>query len=446
MMSILQYQEKLLNEGKTYGFEEMEVYYEKSDSFGCSVFQGELEHYEKAETGGLSFRGLFDGKMGYAYTEKLDDESIPFLLDNAKQNAGVLESDDNDEIFAGSPSYRHDNWFSKQLSEVTIPEKISLMLEIEQKISEYSPKIKLVNGTLKDFARERAISNSKGLSLQERQNYVYLYFAVVVEDGDEKKSAFTFKITRDFSKWDAGEIAKEAAEEALKSLNERSVANKKYPILFRRDAAADFIATFGSIFSAEEAQFGQSQLAGKVGERIASETVTFIDDPFHPLGLSNRNFDSEGVASRELTVVENGVLKTLLHNRKTAKKDGVETTGHAYKSYKGTLSVAPSNFYVKPGYKGYEELIEGMQEGILITQLSGLHSGANAVSGDFSVAARGFYVKDGKVEAPTTLMTIAGNFFTVLNDVVEAGSDLEFSTSGVGSPSLLVKQLSVTME
>ncbi|MFC4411783.1 TldD/PmbA family protein [Chungangia koreensis] len=445
-MSILNYQEKLLAQGKEYGFEAMEVYYEKTSSFGCGVFNGELEHYETAEAGGLSFRGLIDGKMGYAYTEKIDEDSIQFLLERAKNNAGVLESDEMDEIFEGSPAYQNEDWFSESLSKVTIPEKISLMLEIEKKISEYNPKIKLVNGRLKDMAGEKAIANSKGLALHERQNYIYLYFTVVVEDGSEKKSANTFKITRDFSKWNTDEIAKEAAEEVLKSLNEKSVANKKYPVLFRRDAAAAFIATFNSIFSAEEAQFGQSLLAGKSGEKIAADTVTFIDDPFHPLGLSNRNFDSEGVASQELTVVENGVLKTLLHNRKTAKKDGVETTGHAYKSYKGTLSVAPSNFYVKPGVKEYEQLISGLQEGILITELSGLHSGANPVSGDFSVAARGYYVKDGKIEAPTTLMTIAGNFFTVLNDVVEAGSDLEFGPSGVGSPSLLVKGLSVTME
>lgn len=445
-MSILNYQEKLLAQGKEYGFDEMEVYYEKTSSFGCGVFNGELEHYETAETGGLSFRGLIDGKMGYAYTEKIDEDSIPFILESAKNNAGVLESEEMDEIFEGSPSYQNVDWFSESLSKVTIPEKISLMLEIEKKISEYSPKVKLVNGRLKDMAGEKAIANNKGLALHERQNYIYLYFIVVVEDGEEKKSANTFKITRDFSKWNPDEIAKEAAEEALRNLNEKAAANKKYPILLRRDAAAAFVATFNSIFSAEEAQFGQSLLAGKTGEKIAADTVTFIDDPFHPLGLSNRNFDSEGVASQELTVVENGVLKTLLHNRKTAKKDGVETTGHAYKSYKGTLTVAPSNFYVKPGVKEYEEMIAGLQEGVLITELSGLHSGANAVSGDFSVAARGFYVKDGKIEAPTTLMTIAGNFFTVLKDVVEAGSDLEFGTSGVGSPTLLVRELSVTME
>ena len=172
-----------------------------------------------------------------------------------------------------------------------------------------------------------------------------------------------------------------------------------------------------------------------------------MDDPFHQEGFSSRNFDGEGVASKTCTVVENGTLKTLLHNRKTAKKEGVETTGHAYKSsYKGTLTVAPSNFYIVPGEKGYDDLVESLDEAVIITKLAGLHSGANAVSGDFSVAANGFYVKDGKIQSPVKQMTIAGNFFDLLKNIQEVGSDLYFSTSGIGSPSLLLKELSVTVE
>src|SRR5690606_33047239 len=122
------------------------------------------------------------------------------------------------------------------------------------------------------------------------------------------------------------------------------------------------------------------------------------------------NFDGEGVASKTCTVLENGILKTLLHNRKTAKKAGVETTGHAYKpSYKGTVVIAPSNFIVVPGERTQDELVAEQQEAVMITKLSGLHSGANAISGDFSVAANGFYVKDGKITAPVKQMTIAGN-------------------------------------
>ena len=137
----------------------------------------------------------------------------------------------------------------------------------------------------------------------------------------------------------------------------------------------------------------------------------------------------------------------MLHNRKTAKKDGVETTGHAYKSsYKGTLTVAPSNFYMKPGEKGYEELVHSIDEGILVTQLAGLHSGANPISGDFSVAANGFYIKNGKIKTPLKQMTIAGNFYELLKNMEQVGADLTFSLGKIGSPSIIVHRLPVTIE
>ena len=141
------------------------------------------------------------------------------------------------------------------------------------------------------------------------------------------------------------------------------------------------------------------------------------------------------------------MLKTLFHNRKTAQKDGVETTGHAQKSsYKGTLSVAPINLYIAPGDKSKEELIASVDEGVLITGLSGLHSGASTISGDFSVAATGFHIKDGKIVSSVKQMTIAGNYFEYMKNIEMAGSDLEFTPGGYGSPSLLVKELSVTVD
>src|SRR5690606_2158459 len=182
--------------------------------------------------------------------------------------------------------------------------------------------------------------------------------SVVVKQGDETKSGFTVKITKDFSELNVDEIVKEAAEEALSYLGEQSIPSRKYPIILRKDAAADLLDTFTSIFSAEVAQKGRSLLKDKEGEKIAAETVTIVDDPFYEKGFASRNFDGEGVASKVCTVVENGTLNTLLHNQKTAKKAGVETTGHAYKaSYKGTLVIAPSNFYIKPSEKTYDELI-----------------------------------------------------------------------------------------
>lgn len=447
-MKIEKFQERLLESGLAAGFEDMEIYYVKSKRFACQVYKGDVDHYETAEEGGLSFRGLYNGKMGYAYTEKIDQESIPFLLNSAKANAEILEDEEQDEIFAGSEEYEDRDFYSESLDNISVPDKIAFLQEVESKIANYDPRISSINSCkLIEGATERVLANSKGLVLHDRSNYLGVVLSVIVKQDDETKSGFKVNLTKDFSTLHVDEIAKEVAEEALSYLGEKSIASKKYPIVLRHDAASQLLDTFVSVFSAEVAQKGQSLLEDKTGEQIASEIVTIVDDPFYKDGFAGRNFDGEGVASKVCTVIENGTLNTLLHNRKTAKKAGVETTGHAYKpSYKGTLTVAPSHFYIKPGEITREELIASQEEAVFITKLAGLHSGANAVSGDFSVAANGFYVKDGKIVTAVKQMTIAGNFFELLKMVKEIGSDLYVSTGGIGSPSILLEGLSVTVE
>lgn len=447
-MNIEDFRAQLMREGKAAGFTEMELYYEKSSKFSCQIYQGELDHYEVADDGGLSFRGLWNGKMGYAYTEKIDQDSILFLIERAKANADVIEEQEQDDIFSGSETYEQKEFYSKKLDEVPIPEKIEFLQAVEQKILNYDARITSMNTCkLIQYTNERSLANSKGLDLHEKKNDLAIVLSVIVKSGPETKSGFTVKITKDFTSWDADEIANEAAEEALSYVGEISIPSKRYPVMFRHDAAASLLGTFVSVFSAEVAQKGRSLLEGKVGESIAADIVSIIDDPFHEEGMDTRNFDGEGVASKVCHVINQGVLQTLLHNRKTAAKDGVETTGHAYKtSYKGTLTVAQSNFYIAPGEREQDEIVRSLDEAVMITKLAGLHSGANAVSGDFSLAANGFYVKDGKKTSPVKQMTIAGNFFDLLKNIEEIGSDLYFSTSGIGSPSILVKGLSVTVD
>lgn len=447
-MKIEKFQEKLMATGLMYGFEDMEFYYVRSERFSCQVYEGEVDQYETAVDGGISFRGLFKGKMGYAYTEKIEEDSIAYLVNKAKANAELIEEEEQDEIFAGSEDYEERDFYSEDLAKLSTADKIAFLQEVEDKVRNYDPRIKSLNACrIIENSNERMLANSKGLVLHDRRNYGAVQLSVIVNDGDETKSGFTLKVTKDFSTLDADKIAKEAAEEALSYLGEQVIPSKKYPIVFRKDAAVQILGTFVSAFSAEVAQKGRSILKDKVGATIAAPTVTIIDDPFYEDGLSSRQFDGEGVASKTCTVVEQGQLNTLLHNRKTARKAGVETTGHAYKpSYKGTLGVAPSNFYVVAGERNQEQIIADQSEAVLITKLSGLHSGADTVSGDFSVAASGFYVKDGKIDAPVKQMTIAGNFFKLLQEIEEVGSDLYVSPGGIGSPSLLVKELAVTVD
>ncbi len=447
-MTINEFQERLLADAMNAGFKEAEVYYEKSESLKLMIFEGEIDSYETSEEGGLGLRGLYNGKMGYAYTEKIEEASIPFLIDSAKANAEVLDEDDGTDIFEGSENYTGHDFYSEELANVAIPEKIELIKSIEKQALEYDPRIVALDYCmLQDYSQDRVMLNNKGLSLNEKMNGLIIYISAVVKDGEEVKTGRFIKMTRDYGSLDATEIAKEVAEEALSNLGEQSIPSGKYPVIMRHDAAAFLLETFTPIFSAENTQKDQSLLKGKVGEKIAADTFTLLEDPFHPDAMAGSNFDGEGVATKKRMIVSNGKLETLLHNRKTAKTDGVETTGHAHKwSYKSTLTVAPMNMYIAPGKKSKADLIASLEEGILITYLSGLHSGASTISGDFSVAATGFHIKDGKIASPIKQMTIAGNFFDYMKDVVEVGSDLAFMPGGYGSPSLLVKELSVTVD
>ncbi|MCK9526541.1 MAG: TldD/PmbA family protein, partial [Limnochordia bacterium] len=181
---------------------------------------------------------------------------------------------------------------------------------------------------------------------------------------------------------------------------------------------------------------------------VASTLVTLVDDPLLKNGGASASFDGEGVATRAKNVIEKGKLITFLHNLKTAKKDGVESTGNASRaSFKSPVGISPTNFFIQPGTLDYEALIERMGDGIIIINVQGLHSGADAVSGDFSLGAYGYLVENGAIVRPIEQITIAGNFFKLLEAVEAIGSDLEFgspsSRGHVGSPSLLIRHLSV---
>ena len=177
---------------------------------------------------------------------------------------------------------------------------------------------------------------------------------------------------------------------------------------------------------------------------IASEVVTIIDDPLMDGGLASAPFDDEGVATFTKGLVSNGKLVTLLHNLKTAHKQGVKTTGNGFKSsYASSVGVSESNLYLQKGSMSFDDLMKEIGEGVIITDLAGLHSGANTVCGDFSLAAKGFYVEGGKKSFPVEQITLAGNYFDLLKNIVSIGDDLKFPMSNVGSPSVIVEGLSI---
>ncbi|MEA5094810.1 MAG: TldD/PmbA family protein [Sedimentibacter saalensis] len=443
--------DKIFAEGKKQGINDMEVFYSAGSSLSLKVFQKELDGYSLSESEGLGLRGMYNSKMGYSYTEKVDETSIDLLVKNIKENATVIDSDDEEYIFEGSKEYKKVDTFNPKLEEVEEAEKIKFVKQLEEEAFKIDNRIQSVETCVYgDGYGETIMSNTKGLYLHDKSNIAYTYVVVVAKENEDIKTGMAYRTGNDFSKFNPKEIAEEAVKEALSMLGAKSVKSGDYPVVIRNNAAADLLEAFEGIFSAENVQKNLSLLKGKLNEQIGSEKFTLVDDPFMEGGLASRSFDGEGVASKYKKVVDKGVLKTYFHNLKTAKKDRVETTGNASKSsYKSSVGIAPSNLYVEKGEKTLEEIISSMDKGILITELQGLHSGLNSVSGDFSLAALGYEIKDGKIAKAVEQITVAGNYFELLKNIEETGSDLKFGLPGeayIGSPSLKIKKLAIAGE
>lgn len=426
----------------------MEVYIEKSKQIQIGVFEGEIDKYQIAESEGLSLRGISGDKMGYSYTEKVDPSSIDMLVHEAYENAKYIDSVDKEIIFSGSEQYKEIEQHKDGLGQVSLEEKMQFVKKLEEAAFQLDERVVAVNSCIyNEIESSRRLINTTGIDLEDKGHLAYSYISVIVKEGDDTKTGMSYMIAHDFSAFDPKKMAEEAVEEGLSMLGATPIKSKEYPVIFRNDVFADLFGAYRSIFHAESVQKGLSLLKDKLGDIIASERLTVVDDPFLKGGFATRAFDDEGTATKLQKVIDQGVLNTYFYNWKTAIKDGVQSTGHGHRSsYKSPITTSTSNLYIEAGKPSFQSMIQGMDHGLLITNLAGLHAGLNPVSGDYSLSAHGYEVEDGKIKRPVNQITIAGNFFEMLMQIEEIGNDLKFNMSFIGSPSIKVKGVSVAGE
>lgn len=418
-----------------------ELFYANGESFEVNANAGEIDRYSVSREAGVSVRVSINGREGYAYTERIDDPEK--LVDHAADNAKCNESTD-DHPMQTMQTYQEVHREDSALKHLSESERIALAKKLEQTCLALDPRVKrVVYCTVGYDSGAIVMENSLGLHAERTSDSSYIYVMPSVEDGVELQTGFAFFMGTEAANVEA--CAKEAVEDALNKLGASPVDSGCYRVLLKPYAMSDLLTAFSPMFSADEAQKGCSLLAGKEGETIASDIVTIWDDPFDP--VAPRAFDGEGTPCVKKAVVEHGVLKTLLHNLKTAKKAGTESTGNASRrSAASAVGVSPTVFRVEPGKLGYDELVRELGTGLVITELEGLHAGVDEVSGDFSLKAAGFLVENGAVVRPVSNITVAGNFVSMMKDVIAVGSDLRFGMPQggyVGSPSVLVSGLTV---
>ena len=442
-MDLHAFTEELLNAAVAGGIEAAEVYAREEDSFSAMAKDGAIENYEVSATRSLSLRGSVNGRIGAASTEAFDDQAIAYLVESVRESAALNEAEEQDEIFAGDPAYPEIAAEPDDLDEISAEEKLSLALRAEEAARGADPRIVQTEGArLSTHASRVILRNTYGLNLENVRRLYVAYVLPLAKDGGATATGFKLSYGRRLRDLDPEKLGQDAAADTLAQLHAEPVPSGEYRVIFRRDAMQSLLQTFCGIFSGENAQQKLSLLAGREGEEIASPLITILDDPLLPGGLATSAFDGEGSASRTKAVVEKGVLKTLLHNRRTARKQGLETTGNARRA--GRMDVAPTNFYIVPGSASLAEMLRDLGDGLLITDVSALHAGANPISGDFSLLSKGFVVRDGRQAEPVERITVAGNFYQLLKAVRTVGSDLEFPGSSVGCPSLDVGTLPVS--
>ena len=444
-MEIKKFKDLLFKKALEEGFAECEIYYTSGESISISVYEEEIDKYNLEKSFGISFRGKIDNKMGYSFTEIIDEDAITMLLNNAKESANVIENNDEQFIYEGDSEYSSVKTYHEKLEHIDASRLIDIAINLEKETKLYNEKVVNINGCKVSYnASEYGICNSKGLDLKTKNNLLSAYVIPIVKENNQKYDGVGYVVASSLDDVDTKEMAKQGVEEALSKIGGRSVPSKKYKGIIYNEAMVSLLQTFSDIFSGDTAQKGLSLLNGKEGEIIASPLLTIIDDPLLDNGLGSAPFDDEGVATYRKEIIAGGKLETLLHNLKTANKAKIKTTGNGFKSsYASSVGVAPTNLFIKNGASSLEELMKILDEGLMITDFAGLHSGANAITGDFSLAAKGFYIKDGIKQYPIEQITVAGNYFELLKDIEAIGNDLKFPMSSFGSPSILLKTLSV---
>lgn len=439
------YIKELLAQAKAAGIEAAEAYLSEKENFSAMRNNGALEDYQSNHTRGLGFRGLVNGRMGYASTEALDEESIGQLIRGVIESATLCESDDEQPLYQGGGQVPELELYQPELDKVAPEAKLAKIEAMENACkaadSRYLNGYNMVE-TTKHTVR---IANSFGMDQTYTENFCDLYCGANVKEGDNVSTGGFVQISRDFDALDPDRLARDSVDQAVKGLNAEPVASCKYHVVFWNEALVSLLGVFSTVFSAETEQMGLSLLSGKLGETIAAPCVTLVDDPLRPDCLGSRPFDDEGVPSHQHMLVENGVFRTFLHNLKTARKAGVESTGNGSKAdYSSPVRVAPSNLYFEPGALSFEELLSQVGDGIVITEVSGLHAGANPVSGDFSLLSKGYTLKDGKRDQPLERITVAGNFYELLKNIRAFASDLRFPNGALGSASADAGEMTVS--
>jgi PmbA protein len=434
--------------GQATGGEGVEAYAEQTTRTEINAFEGEVERLTSASSTGVGIRVVRDGRLGYAYTADLSDAGLRQCLDEARANLGVSTEDPGNVLADPAEIEPLQGIFDPRQVDVSPQTKVQLALDLERRTKAADPKVtKVESASYGDAVVQVAIASSAGVNGGFSVTRAWCYSTALATEDGQSQIGVGIDSGRSIEELDIDPVASEAAERAVRLLGATKPRTRAVPVVFDRMAAPSVIGVLLAGLSAEAVQKRRSLFADKLGQRVGAPGLELIDDGRLLDGPGAAPFDDEGVPTRRNVLFSDGVLQRFLHNTASAAREGATSTGNAARaSFKSTPGISAHNVYFVPGDKDQAGLLAQAGEGLLVQDMTGVHSGANPITGDFSVGVSGLWFRNGELAEPIREATVAAGLLDILKGIVAVGSDLRWSTGSIGGSSLLIGEMTVAGE
>jgi PmbA protein len=429
--------------------EQIEAYVSRGEETDVEVFGGKVESLTTAASEGIGVRVIVDHRQGLAWAGTLDPDVIEDTVREARDNAKFGEPDEwygvatPSEVNGVTPPAL-DLW-RDELTKVPTDRKVEIALELERATKAADARIRNIESASYGDARsESALANSLGVSAYTRRTVCSASAVALADDGSGTQTGYGFDAGRTVSELDLDAIPRDAAERSTRLLGAKPIEGRRLPIIFDPLVTRSLLGVLSSAFNGESMLKGRSLFNGRAGELVAAPHVQLLDDPTDPRALGAGEFDSEGAPTRRNMLIVDGVLQGFLHNVYTGRRSGAGTTASATRGLGSAPGVGVRALRLEPGSKSPAEIMRDAGEAFYVQSVSGLHSGTNPISGDFSVGAEGLMVRNGEFAEPVREVTIASTLQRILLDIADIGADLTFLPGAVAGMTVLVGEMTLS--
>jgi PmbA protein len=414
--------------------EQIEAYVARGHDVEVRAYGGEVESLSSATTSGIGVRVLLPNgsegaRLGFAWAGSLDDEVVDSTIEEARDNA-KFATPDPDVVFAtpdGVAAAELDLW-DPSVADTATDEKVALALDLERQVRAADPRIRQVSSA--DYGDERvqvALASTTGMRAFTQRTAAFLSVSAIAGEGMDSQTGTGFSVARGFGGLDADRASDDAVERSTRMLGANKVPSDRLTVVFDRRVVSTLLSVISSALSGEAVVKGRSFFAGRVGEKVATGSFTLVDDPTDPRAFSASAHDAEGLACRRNVLIDSGLLSGFLYDTVSARRAGAVSTGSAVRGgYAGTPGAGCRALVLQPGQHDQQAILAVVGEGLYVQSVTGVHSGVNPVSGDFSVGVEGLMIRDGDLAEPVREVTVASTLQRMLQSVLHVGADLEW--------------------